>query len=76
MCSILQQVSRRTRRTGLPSGISESTVFVRWYTCNWNAKGYRLPTEAEWEYSARGGEYHKYAGSNNVDEVLVWCQQW
>ena len=62
------------------SGTNLPVEDVSWNDCqtfisklnNLTGKNFRLPTEAEWEYAARGGNKskgYKYAGSNTLGDV-------
>ena len=74
--------SNFSSQNGYPENLSLPVEHVSWNSCQsfisklneLTGEHFRLPTEAEWEFAARGGTRSmgfKYAGSNDID-VVAW----
>jgi formylglycine-generating enzyme required for sulfatase activity len=51
----------------------DATAYATWLSLQ-TGKVYRLPTEAEWEYAAMGGNTYRYAGSDDIDQVAWYSR--
>ena len=62
-----QFANQLSEKHGLQPCYSISGNDVRWDDIE--CKGWRLPTETEWELASKGGRSFKYAGADSIDEV-------
>jgi formylglycine-generating enzyme required for sulfatase activity len=58
-----------SRGCGLPEAYRIGAGEAPTVTWDQTSGGFRLPTESEWEYAARAGTRHRYAGGDDLDAV-------